>query len=230
MRLILREGCCTTGADRFLPHFRSVDIYLLFNYSIWYRVLQRLKPFDCKEILYFDYNPLPKEAAKAVGVRRAEGIKAFVSQCDLVTIDAPMHEGTRGLINAGLLKHFKKGSRIVNTARGAIVDRAAIAEALANGHINGYAGDVWDVQPAPKDHPWMTMKNKLGGGNGIVLHCLGTTLDARPRYAEGAKSILENYLYGKPQEPGNLIVENGQYATRNCESSEFSCWSVMILT
>ncbi|KAF8603542.1 NAD-dependent formate dehydrogenase [Ceratobasidium sp. AG-I] len=182
---------------------------------IGYRVLQRLKPFDCKELLYFDYNALPDEAAKAVGVRRVEDIKDFVSQCDLVTINAPLHEGTRGLVNAELLKHFKKGAWIVNTARGAIVDRTDIAEALASGQINGYAGDVWDVQPAPKDHPWRTMKNHLGGGNGMVPHYSGTTLDAQRRYAEGTKSILENYFDSKPQEPGNLIVENGQYATRN---------------
>ncbi|KAG8727663.1 formate dehydrogenase (NAD+), partial [Ceratobasidium sp. 428] len=93
----------------------------------------------------------------------------------------------------------------------------AIADALASGHINGYAGDVWDVQPAPKDHPWRTMKNVLGGGNGMVPHYSGTTLDAQLRYAQGAKSILENYLDGKPQDPANLIVENGSYATKNCE-------------
>jgi len=182
---------------------------------IGYRVLQRLKPFDCKELLYFDYNALPEDAAKAVGARRVDDIKDFVSQCDIVTVNAPLHEGTRGLINADLLKHFKKGAWIVNTARGAIVDRKDLAAALESGHINGYAGDVWDVQPAPKDHPWRTMKNVLGGGNGMVPHYSGTTLDAQLRYAQGAKSILENYLDGKAQDPANLIVENGTYATKN---------------
>ncbi|KAJ1304320.1 hypothetical protein OPQ81_005480 [Rhizoctonia solani] len=182
---------------------------------IGYRVLQRLVPFNCKELLYFDYNPLPDDAAKAVGARRVEDIKEFVAQCDVVTVNAPLHEGTRGLVNADLLKHFKKGAWIVNTARGAIVDRNDIAAALQSGHINGYAGDVWDVQPAPQEHPWRTMKNVLGGGNGMVPHYSGTTLDAQLRYAQGAKSILENYLEGKPQDPANLIVENGQYATRN---------------
>ncbi|KAB5593309.1 hypothetical protein CTheo_3227 [Ceratobasidium theobromae] len=189
---------------------------------IGYRVLQRLVPFNCKELLYFDYNELPEADAKAVGARRVTDIQEFVAQCDVVTVNAPLHEGTRGLINADLLKHFKKGAWIVNTARGAIVDRRDIAAALASGHINGYAGDVWDVQPAPKDHPWRKMKNVLGGGNGMVPHYSGTTLDAQLRYANGAKSILENYLDGKPQEPGNLIVENGQYATRNSGRQSFT--------
>ncbi|ELU38452.1 Patatin domain-containing protein [Rhizoctonia solani AG-1 IA] len=72
------------------------------------------------------------------------------------------------------------------------------------------------------------MKNVLGGGNGMVPHYSGTTLDAQLRYAQGAKSILENYLENKPQDPGNLIVENGQYATRNCESIGRSGTSVSL--
>ena len=47
---------------------------------IGYRVLQRLLPFDCKELLYYDYAPLPEAAAKAVGARRVEDLKDFVSQ------------------------------------------------------------------------------------------------------------------------------------------------------
>ena len=105
----------------------------------------------------------------------------------------------------------------MNTARGAIADREAIAAALKSGQINGYAGDVWDVQPSPKDHPWRTMKNPLGGGNGMVPHYSGTTLDAQIRYAQGTKKILENFFNQQPQERGNVIVENGQYVTGNCK-------------
>uniref|UniRef100_A0A0W0F6X0 Putative NAD-dependent formate dehydrogenase n=1 Tax=Moniliophthora roreri TaxID=221103 RepID=A0A0W0F6X0_MONRR len=75
-------------------------------------------------------------------------------------------------------------------------------------------GDVWDVQPAPKDHIWRTMKNALGGGNGMVPHYSGTTLDAQARCAAGTKTILENYLDGKPQEPQNVIVGLGKYETK----------------
>ncbi|KAJ3487344.1 hypothetical protein NLJ89_g11721 [Agrocybe chaxingu] len=181
---------------------------------IGYRVLQRLQPFNCKELLYYDYAPLPATAAESVGARRVEDLKEFVSQCDLVTINCPLHEGTRGLINADLLNHFKKGAWIVNTARGAICDRDAIAAALARGQINGYAGDVWNVQPAPRDHVWRTMKNHLGGGNGMVPHYSGTTLDAQARYANGTKTILENYFQNRPQEPQNIIVGDGRYESK----------------
>jgi formate dehydrogenase len=102
-------------------------------------------------------------------------------------------------VNAELLKHFKKGAWLVNTARGAICDKDAVADAIKSGHLNGYSGDVWNVQPAPKEHVWRTMKNPLGGGNGMVPHYSGTTLDAQIRYANGVKSILENYFENKPQ-------------------------------
>jgi hypothetical protein len=81
----------------------------------------------------------------------------------------------------------------------------------------GYAGDVWNVQPAPKDHVLRTAKNVLGGGNGMVPHYSGTTLDAQARYASGTKSIIENYLSGKAQEPQNVIVGIGKYETKACE-------------
>ena len=77
---------------------------------IGFRVLQRLLPFNCKELLYYDYNPLPEAAAKEVGVRRVADLKEFVAQCDVVTVNCPLHEGTRDLVNADLLKSFKKGS------------------------------------------------------------------------------------------------------------------------
>ncbi|KAJ7072173.1 NAD-dependent formate dehydrogenase [Mycena amicta] len=179
---------------------------------IGYRVLQRLVPFDCKELLYYDYAPLPEAAAKSVGAIRVEDLKEMVSRCDVVTVNCPLHEGTRGLVNDELLKHFKKGAWLVNTARGAICDKDAVARALKSGHLSGYSGDVWNVQPAPKDHVWRTMKNPLGG-NGMVPHYSGTTLDAQARYAAGARSILENYLTGKPQEPQNIIVGLGKYET-----------------
>jgi formate dehydrogenase len=211
-------------------------------------ILERLVPFNTKEHLYYDYTALPASTEKELNARRVENLEVrrssklsslgthrraaqdFVSQCDVVTVNAPLHEGTKGLINDQLLSKFKPGAWIVNTARGAICDKDAIARALASGQISGYAGgqstffyeyiisfshhaskgDVWNVQPAPKDHVWRTMKNPLGGGNGMVPHYSGTTLDAQARYAAGTRTILENYLDGKPQESQNVIVGVGE--------------------
>jgi formate dehydrogenase len=96
---------------------------------------------------------------------------------------------------------------------------------LKSGHISGYSGDVWNVQPAPREHVWRTMKNKLGAGNGMVPHYSGTTLDAQARYAAGTKKIITNYLNGQPQEPSDIIVGLGKYETKACEYNIFVSFS-----
>lgn len=107
---------------------------------IGYRVLQRLVPFNCKELLYFDYQNLPPDAEKAVGARRVENLDDFLSQCDVVTVNCPLHEGTKDLINSTNIKKMKKNSWLINTARGAICNAEAVKEAVNSGAILGYGG------------------------------------------------------------------------------------------
>jgi formate dehydrogenase len=179
------------------------------------RVLRRLKPFDCKELLYFDYQPLKPEVEKEIGCRRVEDLEEMLGQCDVVTINCPLHEKTRGLFNKELISKMKPGSWLVNTARGAIVVKEDVAEALKSGHLRGYGGDVWFPQPAPQDHVLRYAKNPFGGGNAMVPHMSGTSLDAQKRYAEGTKSILTSYLTGKHDyRPEDLIVKDGDYVTK----------------
>lgn len=107
------------------------------------------------------------------------------------------------------------GSWLVNTARGAIVVKEDVAEALKSGHLRGYGGDVWYPQPAPKEHPLRYATNTQGGGNATVPHMSGTSLDAQKRYAEGTKNILQSYFSGKfDYRPEDLIVKDGDYATK----------------
>lgn len=179
------------------------------------RVLRRLKPFDCKELLYFDYQPLKPEIEKEIGCRRVDTLEEMLGQCDVVTINCPLHEKTRGLFNKDLIAKMKPGSWLVNTARGAIVVKEDVADALKSGHLRGYGGDVWFPQPAPKDHVLRYAKNPFGGGNAMVPHMSGTSLDAQKRYADGTKAILESYLSGKHDyRPQDLIVKDGDYATK----------------
>ncbi len=90
-----------------------------------------------------------------------------------------------------------------------------MAEAIKSGQLRGYGGDVWFPQPAPKDHPLRYVKNRFGGGNAMVPHMSGTSLDAQQRYATGVKSILDSYLSGRHDyRPQDLIVHGGDYATK----------------
>ncbi|KAI8943623.1 hypothetical protein NX059_001608 [Plenodomus lindquistii] len=179
------------------------------------RVLRRLKAFDCKELLYFDYQALSPEKEKEIGCRRVDSLEEMLAQCDVVTINCPLHEKTRGLFNKELISKMKKGSWLVNTARGAIVVKEDVAEALKSGHLRGYGGDVWFPQPAPKDHPLRYAQNPWGGGNAMVPHMSGTSIDAQKRYADGTKAILDEYFSGRENyRPEDLIVHKGDYATK----------------
>ena len=98
----------------------------------------------------------------------------MVADCDVVTINCPLHPETENLFDEAMIGRMKRGAYLVNTARGKIVDRDAVARALEEGRLAGYAGDVWFPQPAPRDHPWRTMPH-----NGMTPHISGT-LALRP--------------------------------------------------
>ncbi|EOA12190.1 hypothetical protein CARUB_v10016523mg [Capsella rubella] len=157
-------------------------------------LLQRLKPFGCN-LLYHDRLQMAPEMEKEIGAKYVEDMHEMLSQCDIVVINMPLTEKTRfclsykGLFKRELIWKMKKGVLIVNNARGAIMESQAVVEAMENGHIGGYNGDVWDPQPAPKDHPWRYMPNQA-----MTPHISGTTIDAQ-RYFKGEDFPAQNYIF-----------------------------------
>jgi len=136
-------------------------------------------------------------------------VESLVKVCDVVTINTPLHAETVHLFDAKLIGLMKKGSYIVNTARGKIVETNAIVDAVKSGHIQGYAGDVWFPQPAPKDHPWRTMPR-----HAMTPHYSGTTLDAQARYAKGVREILTCWFDKTPIQDDYLILDKGRLVSR----------------
>jgi len=175
-------------------------------------VLRRLAPFDVG-LHYTDRHRLPEEVESELGVRFHEDVESMVSVCDVVTINAPLHPETENMFNAELLAKMKRGSYIVNTARGKICDRDAIARACESGQLAGYAGDVWFPQPPPADHPWRSMPH-----HGMTPHISGTSLSAQARYAAGTREILECWLDGRPIRDEYLIVDGGKLAGAGAHS------------
>jgi formate dehydrogenase len=175
-------------------------------------VLRRLKPFDVK-LHYTDKHRLPAEVEKELGLTYHPNVESLVKVCDVVTINAPLHPETENMFNDKLIGMMKRGSYIVNTARGKICDRDAIVRGLESGQLAGYAGDVWFPQPAPKDHPWRTMPH-----HGMTPHVSGTSLSAQTRYAAGTREILESYFAGKPIRTEYLIVDKGKLAGTGAKS------------
>jgi formate dehydrogenase len=169
-------------------------------------VLRRLKPFDVK-LHYTDRHRLSPEIEKELDLTFHKDVESLVKVCDVVTINAPLHPETEHMFNDKLISKMKRGSYIVNTARGKICDRDAIVRALESGQLAGYAGDVWFPQPAPKDHPWRTMPH-----HGMTPHISGSSLSAQARYAAGTREILESYFAKKPIRTEYLIVDKGKLA------------------
>ena len=80
-----------------------------------------------------------------------------------------------------------------------------MVEALEGGHLGGYAGDVWDPQPAPPDHPWRAMPN-----HAMTPHVSGTTLEAQKRYAAGVRESLTNFIQDQPLRDDYVMVSDGE--------------------
>jgi formate dehydrogenase len=175
-------------------------------------VLRRMAPFDVG-LHYMDRHQLPAEVEKELDLTHHETVSSLVEVCDVVTINCPLHPETEGLFDAEMLGRMKRGAYLINTARGKIVDRDAVVEALESGQLAGYAGDVWFPQPAPEDHPWRTMPH-----HGMTPHISGSSLSAQTRYAAGTREILENYFAGRPQREEYLIVDGGGLAGAGAHS------------
>ena len=166
-------------------------------------IAHRLKPFDVK-MLYFKRSRLGTVEELSLGIRYAT-LEEMTAESDVIVIAAPLTPETEGLFDRDTLFGMKQGAHIVNIARGAIVQTEALVEALEEGHLGGYAGDVWYPEPAPPDHPWRRMPH-----HAMTPHVSGTTLEAQKRYAAGVRDSLMNFLAGEPIRDDYVMVENGE--------------------
>ncbi len=175
-------------------------------------VLKRLRPFDV-QLHYTDPHQLPSPREQELSATYHATPAEMVPLCDVVTINAPLHPGTEGLFDDSLISTMKRGSYIVNTARGRICNTNAIVRALESGQLAGYAGDVWYPQPAPENHPWRTMPH-----HGMTPHMSGSSLSAQARYAAGTREVLECWFEDRPIRDEYLIVRGGDLAGAGARS------------
>ena len=175
-------------------------------------MLRKMKPFDV-HLHYFDKHRLSNQIETELGLTYHESVESLVAHCDVINISCPLHPETEHMFNDELIAKCKKGAYIINTARGKICDKDAIARACESGQLSGYAGDVWFPQPPPNDHVWRTMPH-----HGMTPHTSGTSLSAQTRYADGVREILECFFDGDPIRNEYLIVQNGDLAGMGAHS------------
>ena len=175
-------------------------------------MLRKMKPFDV-HLHYFDKHRLSNQVETELGLTYHPSVESLVAACDVINISCPLHPETEHMFNDELIAKCKKGAYIINTARGKICDKDAIARALESGQLSGYAGDVWFPQPAPNDHVWRTMPH-----HAMTPHTSGTSLSAQTRYADGVREILECFFAGDVIRNQYLIVRDGDLAGMGAHS------------
>ena len=136
---------------------------------------------------------LTAERAQKLGIDRCATLDEVMSAGDIVTIHLMLNDGTLGLITGRHLSLMKPGAVLVNTARGPIVDEAALIDALRRRRIAGAALDVFDAEPLPPDHPFRSLDNIVA-----TPHLGYVTENSYRAYFGGAVEDIRGWLDGKP--------------------------------
>jgi D-3-phosphoglycerate dehydrogenase len=142
------------------------------------------------------YDPyVAAEQARAMGAEKAESLDAMMADSDIVSIHVPLTGETKGLLGRARIARMKPGAVLVNTARGGIVDEAALAEALAAGRVLGAGIDVFESEPPANDNPLLKLPNVV-----LSPHVAGITEDSARKMAVGAAQGIVDALQGaKPE-------------------------------
>ncbi len=147
-------------------------------------VARRANGFDMRVLANDPY--LTDEQAADHGARLV-GLLELLQRSDVITVHMPLTAKTRGFIGRAEIEAMKPGARLLNVARGGIVDEPALADALASGHLAGAAIDVYATEPIAPDNPLRSAPNTV-----LTPHLGASTAEAQDRVAvEMAEQLLE---------------------------------------
>jgi glyoxylate reductase len=141
-------------------------------------------------LLYVNRQPRPELEAE-LGLTRVDKA-TLLAESDFVSLHVPLNAGTRHWLGRADFAAMKHGALLVNTARGPVVDQAALVEALASGHLGGAALDVTDPEPLPPDSPLLKLPNVL-----LAPHIASASHATRGRMASMAVDNLLAALEGR---------------------------------
>ena len=165
-------------------------------------VAKRARAFDMR-VIYSDVFRLAPEQERDAGVEFFE-LETLLREADIVSLHAPLTPETRGLINERTLKLMKPTAVLVNTARGPLVEAAALAEALRNGTIRAAAIDVFDPEPPAGDLPLKELENVV-----LQPHMAGVTGESILRIIAAALENCRRVARG--EEPLDVLTEGSSH-------------------
>ena len=151
---------------------------------------KRAQAFGMTVIAYDPY--LSANRAEVLKVELRDNLDDAVKDADFITMHMPLTPETKHMLNEQRLRLCKKGVRIINCARGGLVDDNALAKLLVEGHVGGAALDVYEVEPPPADYPLMAAPNVV-----FTPHLGASTEEAQESVGiEIAEQVKENLLHG----------------------------------
>ncbi|MBV9868072.1 MAG: D-2-hydroxyacid dehydrogenase [Abitibacteriaceae bacterium] len=137
---------------------------------------------------------LPGRTASGQAAYPRVPLQEALPQADVISLHTPLTPETRALINAERLSQMKQTALLLNTARGLLVDEAALAEALRDGRIAGYAADVLSTEPPASDNPLFNAPHC-----NLTPHLSWASFESRQRLMNASVENLRAFLLGKPQ-------------------------------
>lgn len=150
-------------------------------------VAKRAQGFDMKVVGFDPF--LSAERAAELGIESISPLDEMWGRCDYITIHTPLSAETRNLIGPNELAKMKPNVRIINCARGGLIDEVALAEALTAGKIAGAAVDAFDPEPPPADNPLVVHPQVL-----VTPHLGASTEEAQVSVAVEAARLLSDYF------------------------------------
>ncbi len=155
------------------------------------RIAKRCLAMEMKVQVYDPY--VPADAVRSAGCEPVADLDAALPHADFVTLHCPKTPETKDLFGAARLARMKSSARLINTARGGIVDEAALHAALAAGKLAGAGIDTFDREPPLTDNPLLTLKNVI-----VSPHMAGNARESLDRKAVTVVRNLLSVLDGKP--------------------------------
>ena len=147
---------------------------------------RRVQSFGMQVMAYDPY--INMEAAQRLGVKVVE-LPQLLAQSDYVSLHLPLTARTRHIIDKEAIGRMKPGARLINCARGGLVDEQALVEALENGRLAGAALDVFEQEPLPADHPLLKMPQLV-----LTPHLGASTAEAQQKVSLDIASQVVDFL------------------------------------
>ena len=189
-RLVRENKWADRHADR--PMEISGKTVLIVGFGrIGTRSAKRCQAFDMNVLIFDPYADAAQ--IRAAGYEPVSDLDAALPRADFVSIHCPKNPETVGMFNAARFARMKRGAFIVNTARGGIIDEAALADALTSGQIAGAGLDVFEQEPTPLDNKLLQMGNVIASP-----HMAGVTAEAVQAMAVATARNILSVLDGAP--------------------------------